>query len=78
MNPSQLGAVAKGAVAKNQREDYAHVYISGFDGLSIESFINLPETATLQEIKAFQETLQQIILEARDAAFCTSTNTNKA
>ena len=73
MNPDHLGAVAT-----NTREDYAHVYISGFEGLSIESFINLPETATLQEIKAFQETVQQIILEARDAAFFTTATTDKA
>jgi len=55
-----------------QCDDYAHVYIQGFDGLRIESFINLPKSATLQEIEEFQETIQQVLAEARDAAFSTS------
>ena len=59
-----------GAVVDNP--DNFHISLEGFDGISMNGYISLPETATLKDIKDFQEQAESMLKELKDASFPTS------
>lgn len=61
-----------GAVAINDlpcRPDYMSVILNGFEGLDMHGYFSLPETATLKQIKDFQQQSEAMIAELKNDIF---------
>ena len=57
---------------KEHNPDRFDINLIGFNGISLGGYISLPETATLKDIKDFQEQAESMLKELKDVSFPTS------